>query len=251
VTSWNPESYGRDAGFVAALGRSVVAWLGPRPGESILDLGCGDGTLTEDLVNAGALVMAVDQSPEMVAAARRRGLDAHVRDGQSLVGDPALAGRFDAVFSNAALHWMTKPDAVLKGVSWVLKPSGRFVGEMGGHGNVERIIGALRVSMRDRGIDDSDIQPFYFPTPDAYRRRLEAAGFTVLAIESFERWTRLPSGLRAWLSVFATPFLSALPSPDRDRFMQDVVEGLAPALQDERGVWWADYVRLRFSARRI
>lgn len=250
MTGWNPDRYAEDAGFVASLGRSVVDWLAPAPGESMLDLGCGDGTLTAYLAQSGARVVAVDQSPEMVAAARRRGLDARVVDGRMLGAEADLAASFDAVFSNAALHWMTDPDAVLRGVARVLRPGGRFVGEMGGEGNVGRIVDALRAELRACGVDDGPIQPFYFPSAAAYRRRLESAGFTVEALELFERPTRLPSGLRGWLSVFAMPFLAALPATAHERFVAAVVARLAPDLRDERGTWWADYVRLRFAARR-
>jgi trans-aconitate methyltransferase len=131
---WDPARYQRNAGFVAALGQPVVELLAPRSGERILDLGCGDGALTEVLAR-DARVTGVDASAEQVGAARARGLDAHVADGTRL----GFAAEFDAVFSNAALHWMRDPDAVIDGVWRVLKPGGRFVGECGGAGNVATV----------------------------------------------------------------------------------------------------------------
>src|SRR5512138_2182814 len=137
--TWDPERYARNARFVSDLGAPVVELLAPRPGERILDLGCGDGALTEKLVALGCEVIGVDGSAEQVAGARRRGIDARVADGQALDFD----GEFDAVFSNAALHWMKRADAVVDGVWRALRPGGRFVAECGGHGCVDEIATAL------------------------------------------------------------------------------------------------------------
>ena len=138
VQSWDPERYARTAGFVPEFGVAVLGLLAPRSGERILDLGCGDGSLTEKIIEAGVSVLGVDASAEQVAAAQARGVDARVVEGQSL----DFEGEFDAVFSNAALHWMRPPERVAAGVRRALKPGGRFVGEMGGKGNIEAIIGA-------------------------------------------------------------------------------------------------------------
>jgi len=135
---WNPEQYGRNARFVSELGMPVVELLSPRSGERILDLGCGDGALTVKLVELGCTVVGVDSSAEMVSVARLLGVDAHIMDGQSL----AFVSEFDAVFSNAVLHWIKNPERVLAGVWRALKPGGRFVGEFGGYGNVAVIVTA-------------------------------------------------------------------------------------------------------------
>ena len=137
--SWEAERYAAAAAFVPALGAPVVELLAPRPGERILDLGCGDGVLSETIAAAGVTVVGVDAGLDMIAAARARGLDARVMDGQNL----AFTSEFDAVFSNAAIHWMRDQDAVLAGVRRALKPGGRFVAEMGGQNNTAAIIVAI------------------------------------------------------------------------------------------------------------
>ena len=158
---WDPNRYATSARFVAELGEPLIGLLAPKPGERILDLGCGDGALTEKIVATGATVVGVDASAEMVVAARARGLDARVMDGQSLGFDH----EFDAVLSNAALHWMRQPDAVLKGVRRALKPGGRLVAEFGGAGNVASVAEALIEALGRRGIDGRALVPWYYPTP--------------------------------------------------------------------------------------
>ncbi len=243
---WDAARYAGNAGFVPVLGRPVLEWLDPRPGERILDLGCGDGALTAELAATGARVLGVDASPQLIEAARGRGLDVRLMDGHALTFDAA----FDAVFSNAALHWMTRPAAVAEGVARALVPGGRFVGEFGAHGNVAAIIVALVAVLRRRGVADAAAVPWYFPTAEAYTRLLESAGFTVERVEIIPRPTPLPTGMTGWLTTFADPFLTRLPAGERAEALAEAVELLRPALCDEAGRWIADYVRLRFAARR-
>ena len=242
---WSAQRYAETAHFVPALGMPVLELLMPAAGEHILDLGCGDGVLTERIA-AGATVVAVDAAPDMVAAARARGLDARVMAGQHLNFD----GEFDAVFSNAALHWICPPEAVLAGVYRALKPGGRFVGEMGGHNNTAAIMVALSAVVGRRGLDARRLSPWWFPSAAAYRAKLEAAGFTVDDIRIVPRPTPLPAGLEAWLDTFTEDFFGALPPPDRAPARTEIVDLLRPILMDEEGVWIADYVRLRFRAHR-
>jgi trans-aconitate methyltransferase len=242
---WNAGDYARHGRFVAELGVSLLSWLKPATGERILDLGCGDGALTADIAAHGASVIGVDASPELVAAAVARGLDVRLGDGQSL----SFESEFDAVFSNAALHWMKRdPDAVLAGVWRALKSGGRFVAEMGGAGNVASIRGALHGALDARGVDAAQVDPWYFPTVDDYRARLEAAGFEVQAIERYDRPTPLPGDVTGWLSTFAQSFLKTVPATARDEVLTQVRAALHDRLTDAAGRWTADYVRLRFVA---
>lgn len=241
---WDPRSYERNARFVSDLGMPVVEWLAAEPGERLLDLGCGDGALTRKLVELGCAVVGVDASPEMIEGARALGLDAHVIAGQFL----PFAAEFDAVFSNAALHWMKPPEAVVDGVWRALQPGGRFVAEMGGHGNVGAIVHALEAALARRGLHTEC--PWYFPTPEAYRALLERRGFEVERIALIPRPTPLPGDVGAWLRTFAQPYTAALPATQRDTLVSEVVEALRPTLCDVQGQWTADYVRLRFAARK-
>jgi SAM-dependent methyltransferase len=244
MQSWDPERYERNARFVSDLGQPVVDLLAPRAGERILDLGCGDGVLTEQLVALGCRVVGVDGSPAQVAAARAKGLDAHVMDGQAL----GFENEFDAVFSNAALHWMKRADDVIAGVHRALRPGGRFVGELGGEGCVAIIRAALIAALDRRGIDGEALDPWYFPDVGSYSRRLESGGFAVRWIALIPRPTPLPGDVTGWLETFAESFTGALSADERPEFLAEVREALRPALCDAAGNWTADYVRLRFAA---
>jgi SAM-dependent methyltransferase len=239
---WNPEQYGKNARFVSDLGMPVVDLLSPQSGERILDLGCGDGALSLKLVELGCKVVGVDSSAEMIRAAHSIGLDAHVVDGQSLPYD----NEFDAVFSNAALHWMKEPEKVIACVWRALRPGGRFVGEFGGYGNVATIVTALGSALAARG--EAAPSPWYFPRPEEYRKLLEAHGFEVRDISLFPRPTLLPGDVGGWLETFAQPYTSALPVAERQALIAEVVEALHNVLCDASGDWKADYVRLRFAA---
>jgi trans-aconitate methyltransferase len=245
---WSAAGYAENARFVADLGGAVLDLLAPEPGEHILDLGCGDGALTERLVASGARVVGVDASPDMVRAAVARGLDARVLDGQCLDFD----GQFDAVFSNAALHWMPDGAAVIAGVFRALKPGGRFVGEFGGHGNVAAIVTALNAVLTARGLDASRLRRWY-PTAERYAAMLAAGGFAVEQATLIPRPTHLPTGIAGWLATFVDPFLddpafAAGPAIDRDALKAEAAALVAPALRTDTGEWIADYVRLRFKA---
>ena len=243
---WNPEQYAQNARFVSDLGAPVVDLLSPRPGERVLDLGCGDGALTESLVESGCQVVAVDGSTEQVAAARARGLDARLEQAEQL----SFSSEFDAVFSNAVLHWVKDQESVLRGVWQALKPGGRFVGEMGGVGCVQSIRFALYESLALRGIDPKDRDPWFFPDRDEYQALLSVAGFVTESIEIFPRPTPLPGDLRGWLETFAQPFLSGLNDSESESLLTEVEATLRPQLLDEDQRWVADYVRLRFAARK-
>jgi trans-aconitate methyltransferase len=242
--TWNPDVYARNARFVSELGQPVVELLAPRPAERILDLGCGDGALTRRLADLGCEVIGVDASAAQVAAARALGLDARVADGHAL----DFHGEFDAVFSNAALHWMRDAPRVLAGVHRALRPGGRFVAECGGDGCVATIHRALVEALDARGHDGRAATPWYFPTADDYGEKLTAAGFAVRYIALIPRPTPLPGDILGWLETFAESFTRVLPAPERAAYLQEVRARVQPALCDAAGAWTADYVRLRFAA---
>jgi trans-aconitate methyltransferase len=242
--AWDPEGYARHARFVAELADPVLELLSPVAGERILDLGCGDGYLTERLQSLGCQVLGVDSSPEQVEAARGRGVLAEVADAVRLGFD----SEFDAVFSNATLHWVKDADAALAGVRRALRPGGRFAAELGGQGCVATIRAALAASLASRGLDYAALDPWCFPSPEEYQARLESAGFEVQTILLVPRPTRLPGDVRGWLETFAGSFTKALREAERAAFLDEVEERLRPALRGPDGVWTADYTRLRFRA---
>jgi len=243
--TWLAERYARNARFVADLGSPVVELLAPQAGERILDLGCGDGALTAKLLRSGVDVVGVDSAPDLIAAAQSQGLDARLMDGHAL----RFEHEFDAVFSNAALHWMLQPDEVLAGVRRALKPGGRFVAEFGGHGNVAAIIVALLAVLARRGIDGKASIPWYFPSDKDYRLKLEQHGFEVIEIGLIPRPTPLPTDMAGWLDTFAENFFRPLAMDERSSARDEVLDLLRPVLCDSRGQWTADYMRLRFAAR--
>jgi len=244
--TWDPERYARNARFVADLGAPVVELLAPRAGERILDLGCGDGVLTAKLAAMGCDVVGVDGSAAQIAAARKLALDARVMNGEALEFD----SEFDAVFSNAALHWMRNSAPVIAGVHRALKPQGRFVAELGGHGCVAKIKTALVEALNRRGVNGEAAIPWYFPTVEDYSQQLTSGGFVVKYIALIPRPTPLPGDVTGWLETFAESFTSTLPAAERAAYIAEVREALRGELCDAEGKWTADYVRLRFAARR-
>jgi trans-aconitate methyltransferase len=242
---WNAAKYARNARFVSDLGMPVLELLAPRSGERILDLGCGDGALTLKLQQSGCTVTAVDASDDMVQAASQLGLDARVVDCERL----SFTNEFDAVFSNAALHWMLSANDVVAGVARALKPGGRFVAEFGGYGNVATVTAAVNEALASRQLKID--HPWFFPAPDIYQDMLESNGFNVQHIELFPRLTPLPGEISAWLETFYKPFLSAVPESEWAMFVADVCTQLEPNLLDDSGIWHVDYVRLRFAAIKV
>jgi len=246
--TWDPVAYGKDGAFVHELAGGVLEWLAPKPGERILDLGCGDGQLTQRIVALGALPTAIDASPEMVAAARDRGVAADHGSAEAL---PYPDQTFDAVFSNAVLHWVRGQDEMMQEVRRVLRAGGRFVAELGGHGNIAAIRVAFAAVLARHGFASLGERGNYYPTAEAYTRRLERHGFTVDRMLHFPRPTPLgESGMQGWLRTFCRGALSELPGSLREAVIEETAALLVPALRDEDGHWTADYVRLRFVARR-
>jgi ubiquinone/menaquinone biosynthesis C-methylase UbiE len=244
--TWDACLYAGNGRFVALLADSLVEALQPKAGERILDLGCGDGFLTRRLAESGATMVGVDSSPQMIAAAKERGLDARLASGEALPFD----SEFDAVFSNAALHWMNDQDAVLESVYRALKPGGRFVAECGGHGNIAAIRVALLAVLTPHAIPAERIDNNLFFTSAEYRARLESQGFLVEQITLTPRPTPLPSGMADWLQTFRSSVFEQLPPSERPDAIEQIVRLLKPVLCDGEGNWTADYMRLRFVARK-
>ncbi|MFO7833130.1 MAG: methyltransferase domain-containing protein [Halohasta sp.] len=242
---WNASTYDDAHSFVYEYGEDVVDLLDPQPDERILDLGCGTGHLTQQIAEAGATAVGLDQSAEMVEAARERFPDCefvHADARGFTVDEP-----FDAVFSNAALHWIPEQDAVLDSVVDALRPGGRFVAELGGHGNIAAIVSATHAELAARGYERP--MPWYFPTVGEYASRLEAHGLEVRYTRLFDRPTELDGedGLATWLEGFGDSLLAGLSEADQ----QSVIEGVEARLREEyffEGSWTADYRRLRVVA---
>jgi SAM-dependent methyltransferase len=251
---WSPTDYASNASFVPALGGAALSLLAPQPGEMILDVGCGDGVLTQKIVEAGARVIGLDASPEMVEAARGRGIDAFVADAQALdLSEQAQRfGQFDAAFSNAALHWMLDPAAVARGIFSVLRPGGRFVGEMGGLGNIETLRTGIRQELTQRGYPVPAEDPQWYPGVEEFTRLYRDAGFTDIQAQLIPRVTPLPTGVACWVLTFRSGWLdvAGVPQGEYPEVAAAVERRLAPSLQRPDGSWFADYVRLRFTMRK-
>jgi trans-aconitate methyltransferase len=244
---WDADRYQRQFGFVSGLAGDLLELLGPRPGEVVLDLGCGTGELAAEIQARGARVLALDSDPAMVAAARRRlGHDrVLLADGHAFT----LPEPVDAVFSNAALHWMPRPAEVIGRVRAVLRAGGRFVAELGGAGNIGTILEALGTAMTEAGLP-APACPWYFPTPGQYATLLEAGGFRVAHMEHFPRPTPLAGGdgaLADWLAMFGGQLTAAVPPARLPEVVDRAGELAAPGLRHD-GRWVADYWRLRFAA---
>lgn len=246
VQRWSASDYAKNGRFVQDLAGPIFAMLAPKPGERILDLGCGDGTLTAEIKAAGADVLGVDLSDELLAVARMKGLNVRKADGHAL----DFVQEFDAVFSNAALHWMREPWRVIAGVARALKPRGRFVGELGGHGNVAAIATAMRCVGAARGGDPARVAPWFFPTVEEYGALLAKHGFTVREIALEPRPTPLKTGMEGWLRTFGRSFFDQFEEADRTAAVNEALALLRPSLCDGEGHWTADHIRLRFAAER-
>ncbi|GAA5868037.1 hypothetical protein JCM3774_001577 [Rhodotorula dairenensis] len=269
--SWSAERYNTNASFVysSAYTSPTLELLSAQPGERILDLGCGSGDLTLSgllpAVLPGGSIVGLDASPDLLAKARSNAAatSSHAdaaqasiswieRDGHNLESLVGEAEKFDAVFSNAALHWMKRdPAQVVRGVYGLLKRGGRFVGEMGGAMNMIGVRSALHTVLAEHGVDAHVVDPWFFPTPVQYSAILRDAGFRVEYCELIPRPTPLPeSGLAGWLDTFAFAFLDALPpTVDRQQVKADVCRRLA--IDMKHGEQWTTmYVRLRFRARK-
>lgn len=244
---WNTELYEAKHDFVWKLGQGALDLLNPQPGERILDLGCGTGHLTNRIAESGAQVVGVDASPDMIGQARQNfpKLAFSLQDAMALT----YQEEFDAVFSNAALHWMLEPERAVTAVSRALRPGGRFVAEMGGKGNIQRIVDTIEAVVRKHGDGRQVPSRNYFPSIPEYTSIMEAHGFEAVYARLFDRPTPLEdeAGMKNWIHQFKWYYFEALPSADRPRALAEVIEQLRPHLYGDTG-WFADYRRLQFIA---
>ena len=253
IKCWDAAEYDRTSGFVAAYGEKVLQVLAPQEGERILDLGCGTGTLTARIAELGSQVVGLDQDPDMIRRARERHprlrfecADAHRFE------RPAGEEAFDAVFSNAALHWMLRPAEVIAGVRAALRPGGRFVAEAGGQGNLARTERALHQARAEAGAPPRP-SPWFFPSIATYARLLEEGGLEPRWMQLHDRLTPLAdgeSGLADWVNMFASTILDDLAARERARVMDRAAQLLRPELF-ANGRWSVDYRRLQFVAVRL
>jgi len=247
--AWDSTRYDESFGIITRLGSGVVDLLAARPGERILDLGCGTGHLTAQIAQAGAEVMGIDAAEPMIARAREAypALRFEVARGEDFTLDAPV----DAVFSSAVLHWIPSQDAVLGCVARALVPGGRFVAEMGGKGNVRTLLDALDQALTEEGVPPEQIpHPWCFFSIPEYAAMLERAGFEVTFMQLFDRPTPLddcPDGAADWVRMFGDDFLAPVP-PERQAHVLARVNALTAPVLVHDGRWIADYRRLRFVA---
>jgi trans-aconitate 2-methyltransferase len=238
---WNPERYQSGHSYVWRYGEALVDLLVPRPGERIIDLGCGSGQLTARIAHSGAAVTGIDASPEMIAAARANfpEIEFHIADAASFT----VPNPVDAVFSNAALHWVRDAHGAVQAVARALKPGGRFVFEMGGAGNIRELMKTIRE------VAGEIEMPWYFPTIGEYAALLEAHGLEVRLAALFDRPTRVEGehGLEDWLKMFGDPVFGKRSEPEKTR-IAEAVAAKVRATNFCEGAWIIDYRRLRMIA---
>lgn len=250
IGKWDAGLYDAKHGFVSAKARDLLAQLAPQPGERILDLGCGTGTLTSQIAASGSEVVGVDRSPEMIAEARKKfpQLRFEVCDARSL----PFSSEFDAVFSNAALHWISEAELVIECVSRALNRGGRFVAEFGGKGNVRTVVTSLESALTSLDISAAAANPWYYPSVAEYASLLERHGLEVYEAALFERPTRLEDGERGfetWIKMFCGSFLERVPEHQRHDFMRSAEQSARPRLW-KNDHWELDYRRLRIAAQK-
>lgn len=247
--SWDAELYEAKHSFVWELAGGVFDLLAPQAGERILDIGCGTGQLTSRFDAAGAAVLGIDSSPEMIGQARQN--YPHITFALQDVTTMNFQSEFDAVFSNATLHWVLDAQAAARAIARALKPGGRFAAEFGGHGNIRHIETAIREAIANRGAP-VPASRWYYPSVAEYSSVLEKAGLEVRLAELFDRPTPLEGarGMENWIEQFAAYYFEGLPRPDRNAAVTHTLEQLRPVLLRD-GIWYADYRRIRVLAAKV
>lgn len=245
---WNTALYDKSHDFVAKYGEGLLPLLNPQDGETILDLGCGTGDLTEKIAQSGAKVVGIDSSAEMIETAKTKFPKIDFRQANAV--DFELNQEFDAVFSNAVLHWVLEPDKVIKQIYSHLKNGGRFVAELGGAGNVKTMTDALQETFIKRGFtENAEVNFWYFPSLGEYTSKLEQQKFRVVYAEHYDRPTELKgkNGIKDWFKMFGERFFNGIDELEQDEILDEVQNNLKDKLQKD-GSWFADYKRLRVIA---
>jgi SAM-dependent methyltransferase len=240
TSKWDAADYALVGAFVAKLGGAALDLLDPQPGERILDVGCGDGTLTRKIIERGATVLGIDNSPEMIAAALANAIDAVLMDAT----DIPFSSEFDAAFSNATLHWVLEKQQAARAIFRALKPGGRFAGEMGGEGNLKTLREALDEELIIRGYAPPVEASNWYASPEDFAAVYEAAGFREIDARLIERPTTIEHGVAAWVTTFRRGWF------DRAQVPEDERAEIGGAVADRVGSNIADYVRLRFIMRK-
>jgi SAM-dependent methyltransferase len=240
TSKWDAADYAKVGAFVAELGGAALDLLDPQPGERILDVGCGEGTLTKRILERGATVLGIDNSPEMIAAARAAGIDALLLPAENMT----FSSEFDAAFSNATLHWVLEKEQAARAIYRALKPGGRFAGEMGGEGNLKNLRQALDEELIIRGYQPPVEASNWYASPEEFAAVYEAAGFRELDARLIERPTPIEHGVAAWVTTFRKGWLDRAAVSEAER------AEIAAAVADRIGSNVADYVRLRFIMRK-
>ncbi len=245
TNDWNANNYNKHADFVSILAAPVVKLLNPKKDEKILDLGCGDGTLAIDMEKVGAKIVAVDLSEDMVKKTNEKGIEAYVMSATKLI----FQNEFDAVFSNAVLHWVKEPEIAIEKIYNSLKKDGRFIAEFGGYENIKHLIDAMQIVFDMHPEYGEFDNPWYFPTQEEYKQLLQNCGFEVTYIEIIPRPTKIDD-ISNWLNIFANGIVSHLTSEQQNNFNNEVREILKPIIYSQKDGWVVDYVRLRLRAEK-
>lgn len=261
MSGWDAQGYDRSFSFVTSYGAALLDLLDVQPGERVLDVGCGTGHQAAELAARGADVVGIDADAAMldVARAEHPEVSFHRVDAQDRAAMTAVVPTdgYDAVLSNAALHWMPRQDDVVAALADVLRPGGRLVVEMGGAGNVHRATEAIRAARREVGLDPGRASSWTFPTPGEQAARLERHGFRVRLVSLYDRPTPLGPGDTAadWARMFGAVLVDDVGHASRAVFDHAVDTHASAAGLDRRPDgepgWWIDYVRLRFVAERL
>ncbi|RBW68616.1 class I SAM-dependent methyltransferase [Bacillus taeanensis] len=242
---WNANLYDQSHSFVSKHGNDLLELLAPKKGEKILDLGCGTGDLANQLHKLGVHVIGIDKSDNMISEAQSK--YPHIKFIVSDITELEWNNEFDAVFSNAVLHWVKSPKHALESIYYVLKKGGRFTAEFGGKGNVRIITNEIINQFEKFGIDyKPDLFPWYFPSIGEYASIMEKCDFRVILAQHFDRPTHLENdyGLRNWIEMFAGSMFSGLSETMKNRIIDQVESNLKENLY-HNGRWIADYKRIR------